>query len=73
MLVHRLEFSAEELGENAGRLLELSRACRHLRAVPHDHIALVIAAVNEQLANALSILTRLQGEDDVPKRIKDPK
>jgi hypothetical protein len=73
MLVHRLEFSAEELGKNAGRLQELSRSYRNLCAVPQDHIAFVIAAVKEQLAHALSIITRLQGDDDVPKRIKDPK
>jgi hypothetical protein len=73
MLVHRLEFSAEDLGDNASRLQELSRSCSNLRAVPQGHVALVIAAVKEQLAHALSIITRLQCDDDMPKRIKDPK
>jgi hypothetical protein len=71
MLVHRIEFGAEEPGENARRLQEFSRSCRNLCTVPQSHIALVIATVNEQLANAFSIIVRLQGEDDVPKRIKD--
>jgi hypothetical protein len=71
MLVHRREFSAEDPGDHAGRLLELSCPCRYLWAAPQGDIMLVIATVDEPLAHALRILPRLQG-DDVAERIKDP-
>jgi hypothetical protein len=73
VLVHRVELSAENFCDHAGRLQKLSRPCHHLRTVRQDHISFIIAAAEELLAHALSIIMRPQRDGDVPEGVKDAK
>jgi hypothetical protein len=72
-LVQRVKLSAENFGDHTGRLQKLTRPCRHLLTGRHDPIAFSTAAVEELVAQALSLIMPPHRNGDVPKEGKDPK